>query len=486
MSRPFSSTSEPALHTALLQFIFPFSIKDGEDTTLIRHLQDDGYTRFFLDNKELEDAYYGDGYCVSHEMMERSYLPFAAHVLFPREKDADSFRRFSRVNDLSCVLEMTQESVPFRVLSTDIFLCPFQLGFLTIRVRLEEESLPFSTVMEFADRFRTLEDVSSWDSTAHIHCDGKLYEQVEDFVFRHLVDGLDNFMDSSEIHGAYFETLPFFVDERMLVQAFYGFERQDDADELTDELCFRASQLDGMDKHGNPYISASDPDYISEYCRGHVYNRWGPDTYYVTNDQTFCCLSRADGKIATRLANQMYGEYYYGLLLSLFHKIVLLKLANMHSRLRINHDNDEIETLIFLINKFSAKFYFLELISQSQGREIFFQLRKVYGNDALFDEVKSTLNDLFQYQDKYQAKRRDTLLFFLTVFTVISGIYGMNQVIEDLKGNIDWSKLQDYSVFEYIALFITFTGIAVSLVLTLRELWTGIRSRRRKRRYSQD
>ncbi|MFD1910247.1 hypothetical protein ACFTAO_50910 [Paenibacillus rhizoplanae] len=51
-------------------------------------------SRVFLDNKELENAYYGEGYCVSHEKMERSYLPFAAHVLFPREKDSDSFRRF--------------------------------------------------------------------------------------------------------------------------------------------------------------------------------------------------------------------------------------------------------------------------------------------------------------------------------------------------------------------------------------------------------
>src|SRR5690242_16024008 len=96
--------AEPTLHTALLQFIFPFSLKEGEDMNLIRQLAQDGFTRFFLNNKELEDAYYGEGYCVSHEKMERSYLPFAAHVLFPREKDRDSFRRFSRVNDLSCRL----------------------------------------------------------------------------------------------------------------------------------------------------------------------------------------------------------------------------------------------------------------------------------------------------------------------------------------------------------------------------------------------
>ncbi|OKP79096.1 hypothetical protein A3842_12885 [Paenibacillus sp. P3E] len=478
--------SEPTLHTALLQFIFPFSIKDGEDMKLIEHLTQEGFTRFFLDNKELEDAYYGEGYSVSHEKMERSYLPFAAHVLFPREKDKDSFRRFSRANHLPCRMDMPGQSVYFQVLSTDVFVCPFELGFLTIRVSIGEKHLPFSTVLEFADRFRTLEDVSFRDKLTSIHCHDRSFDQVEDFVFRNVVGGLEPFLDPSEINGAYFETLPFFVDERMLVQAFYGFDRQEDKEnEISMELLYRASQLDGMTLGGKPYISASDPGYIRDYCGEHCYSRWGPDTYYMTNEQTFCCLSLAESGVATQLINQMYGEYYYGLLLSIFHKIVLLKLANIHSRLRINHDVDEIENLIFMINKFSAKFYFLELISQSQGREIFFQLRKVYGNDALFDEVKMTLNDLFQYQEKFQAKRRDTLLMILTVFTVVSGIYGMNQVIEDLKGKIDWSKMLEYSPFEYLALFVAFTGIAVSIGLSLKQLWNGIRSRRRKRKRVQ-
>jgi Mg2+ and Co2+ transporter CorA len=74
----------------------------------------------------------------------------------------------------------------------------------------------------------------------------------------------------------------------------------------------------------------------------------------------------------------------------------------------------------------------------------------------------------------------------LTVFTVVSGIYGMNQVIEDLKAPIDWSKMTEYSPFEYLALFLTFTGIAVSIFMTLKELWNTIRRRRRKRYYSRE
>ncbi|WP_410513226.1 hypothetical protein PaeBR_01755 [Paenibacillus sp. BR2-3] len=476
-------SSEPVLQTALLQFIFPFSIKEGETKELGQQLEKDGFTRFYLNKRELEDAYYGEGYCVSHENMERSYMPFAAHVLFPRKNDKDSFHRFSRVDALDCLLEMPMNTLPFRVLSTDVFLCPFQLGFVTIRVELGGDKLPFSLALEFADRFRTLEDVSSKDTHTHIHCGNRIFKQVEDFIFNELTPGLRSFLDSSELSGAYFETLPFFVDERMLVQAFYEFE--EDA-ELDINIRYKASQIDGIDSKGQPYMSASDTDYIEKYCSSHSYNRWGPDTYYMTNEQTFCCMTRARHEVAVSLANEMYGEYYYGFLLSIFHKIVLLKLANMHSRLRIDNDYEQIENLIYSINRFSAKFYFLELISQSQGREIFFQLRKVYGNDALFGEVKMTLDDLFQYQDKFQAKRRDNLLMILTVYTVISGIYGMNQVIEDLKAKIDWKVMLEYSPFQYLALFVTMSGILVSLSLTLRELRRGIRNRRKKRLHRED
>ncbi|OBZ10587.1 hypothetical protein A8L34_18540 [Bacillus sp. FJAT-27264] len=474
-------STEPLLHTALLQFIFPFSIKQGASARLISELGKNGYTSFSLDKKELEDAYYGNEYCVSHEKMERTYLPFAAHVLFPQEDDEDSFRRFSRGNDLSCRMEMSQANVAFRVLSTDLFICPFQTGFVTLRVQIEEEKLPFSIALEFADRFRTLENVSVQDEQTVIHSGEQTFSQVEDFIFNYVAEGLKPFLDQSELNGAYFETLPFFVDERMLVQAFYGLEPEGVNDDIPLSMRYRASQLDGLDAAGRPYISASDPGYIEQYCEEHTYKRWGPQTYYMTNEQTFCCISRAERPLAIQLANQMYGEYYYGLLLSMFHKIVLLKLANMHSRLRINRDDDDIEDLIFYINKFSAKFYFLELISQSQGREIFFQLRKVYGNDALFDEVKQTLNDLFQYQVKYQSKRRDMLLMILTVFTVVSGIYGMNQVIDDLEGSIQWSKMLQYSLFQYFALVLTFSGIVISIILTVREIWNSIRSRRRKK-----
>ncbi|MFD2882271.1 hypothetical protein ACFTAO_50905 [Paenibacillus rhizoplanae] len=64
-------------------------------------------------------------------------------------------------------------------------------------------------MLEFADRFRTLEDVCYQDKHAFIHCQEKSFGRVEDFVFKNLVSGLEPFLDPAEIDGAYFETLPF-------------------------------------------------------------------------------------------------------------------------------------------------------------------------------------------------------------------------------------------------------------------------------------
>ena len=69
------------------------------------------------------------------------------------------------------------------------------------------------------------------------------------------------------------------------------------------------------------------------------------------------------------------------------------------------------------------------------------------------------------------------------MYTVVGGIYGMNQVIEDLKGRIDWSKMLEYSIFEYIALFTTLTGLVVgiglSFTLVVKWIRDGIRKRER-------
>lgn len=74
------------MKTALCQFIFPFSFKGECYAKLKETLLADGFTPFYLDKLELQDAYYGEGYHVSHPNMERYYLPIQAAYCFLTRK----------------------------------------------------------------------------------------------------------------------------------------------------------------------------------------------------------------------------------------------------------------------------------------------------------------------------------------------------------------------------------------------------------------
>lgn len=469
---------EKALKVALFQFLFPFSLNRDCQHSLKRQLKEDGFIPFSLRNLELETAFYGPGYRVSHLGMERYYLPFTNNVIFPHGESEEGFQRYSKRMDMVCTMESRQDAYNVKIHSVDVVLCPFDLGFITVRTELPCEGLTYTQALEFVSRFRVLQNVSEQDNRTRLVAGGRSFREVEEFIFQVLVPGMLPFLDKSELQESYFEKLPFFVDERMYVQGLISFA---DGAALTPEVLYRASRIDGMNPEGRPYISSTNMDYIRRYLDTHVYDRWGPNTYYVVEEMSFFCLTNEEPQITVSLANHMYGEYYYGLLINLFYKIVLLKLSNRYSHVQLDQNQEEIEELIRSITTFSAKYYFLEVVSQSQGKEIFIQLRNNLGSDELFSEVKKTLSDLYKYQENFTTKRSNYLLLILTIYTVISGIYGMNQVIEDLKAPIQWGKMLSYSVFEYLALLVTVTGIAIALGLGITTLVRLIKELRKRR-----
>lgn len=476
MNRP--ELVEKELKAALFQFLFPFSLNSDCQHDLKRQLKEDGYVPFSLRNLEMETAFYGQGYRVSHVNLERYYLPFTSNVIFPHKLTAEVFQRYSKRLDLDCVMRSQQLSLAMRIHSVDVVLCPFDLGFITVRVELPCDGMTYTRALEFASRFRELQNMKERDYEQRLEADGQSYDEVEEFILKLLVPGMMLYLDKSELKDSYFEKLPFFVDERMYVQGMISFA---DGSRLTEEDLYRASRVDGMNSQGKPYISSTSMDYIRGYLESHIYDRWAPDTYYVMEETSFFCLTDQPRELTTFLANQMYGEYYYGVLINLFYRIVLLKLSNRYSHVQLDQNPDEIQELIRSITTFSAKYYFLEVISKSQGKEIFIQLRNHLGSDELFADVKKTLLDLYKYQENLTAKRSNYLLLILTIYTVISGIYGMNQVIEDLKGPIDWSKFTSYSVFEYFALAVTFSGIIIALGLGFTTLYRLIKEMRKRR-----
>jgi hypothetical protein len=452
------------LKTAQCQFIFPFSIKPNKHHELRAQLKKDDYQPFYLNQADYEAAFYGEGYRVSHRSLERHYLPFTAGFLYPKRETDEGFHRYSRKMDICVKFRSPTHNFTFRIHSVDMIICPFDLGLMTIRTEILEKDLSYTQALDFAAQFRVLENLTDSREESSVTYCGREFKEVEDFVFEVLAKSILPYLDTEGVEGAYFETLPFFVDERMYVQAFFSFEE----DTIIENIdLYRAAHLDGVSHSGEPFVSAANDDYINNYCSSdRVYKRWAPNTHYVTAEHAFCCLTNRGPEECRRLANQMYGEYYYTVLLNLFHHIVLLKLSNRHSDVRVDKDNREIEYLIRSITDFSTRYYFIEVISQSQGKDIFLQLRNQFGNDRLFLDVEQTLSSLYQYQEKFSAKRNNYLLMILTIYTVISGIFGMNLVTEDLKGSTNWGKMfSSYGFFDYIALFVTLTGIIIAFGL---------------------
>jgi hypothetical protein len=453
---------EKKLDAALFHFIFPFSLNKDCQKSLKQQLEVDGFQYFSLENTDLETAFYGTYYRISHVNLERYYLPFTNNVIFPHNEDELGFRRYSKYVNKICTMKSGYQELEFIIQSVDVFLCPFDLGFITVRVEQSSNGLTFTDALEFANRFRVLQNMTPQDDEVQWVSGRDTFNEIEEFMFKVLVPGMLPFLDTEELGETYFAKLPFFVDERMYVQALFVF-KQDLP--ITAADLFRASHTDGINMEQKPYISSTNKEFINKYVEQHSYERWAPNTYYMMEETSFVSITNQTEDIAIKLGNHMYGEYYYALLINLFHKIVLLKLSNLYSHVRLGKNQDKIENLIRSITTFSAKYYFNEVVSQAQGKEIFIKLRKQFANEELYTDVKQTLADLYKYQDNFTSKRSNYLLLVLTIYTVISGIFGMNQVIEDLKGDINWEKMLDYSSFEYLALIVTFTGIIVALWL---------------------
>ncbi|WP_253186946.1 hypothetical protein [Paenibacillus sp. GP183] len=238
------------MNAALHQFIFPFSINNNAESEFKKQLILEQFIPFSLGDLEQENMFYGVNYRVSHHEMERYYLPFTNNVLFPHQTDDESsFQRYSKRYEISCELKMEHATFPFAIHSVDVTLCPFDLGFITIRTELDCEVINYSLALEFAKRFRVLQNMSKQDDKSYIQHQNVNYNEVEDFIFAVLVPDTMRFLDKENMSEVYFENLPFFIDERMFVESFFSLPKDS---EITLEDQYRAARTDGLKIRENP------------------------------------------------------------------------------------------------------------------------------------------------------------------------------------------------------------------------------------------
>ncbi|HWO98852.1 MAG TPA: hypothetical protein VNM45_21565 [Bacillus sp. (in: firmicutes)] len=478
MTKHFINIQPLRVRKAMPQFLFPFSVYKKEKQSLIKLLQKEGFEFYTLENEDLENAFYGKKFHVSHSSLDQYFLPYIEKMLFPQTVGEPGLSRFSKAVHHNCVLKTKQHEIPFSIHSVDIILCPFDIGIMTIRTEVNKDESDYSDILDFMNHFRVLEPKLAEQTEAEIVCCGERFKTVQNYIFSHLCPSIVPFIDQGERQSTYFGSLPYFVDERMYT---IGYTELEEKQELDDVNLFRTSQLNSYDEKGHLFVSAHNMDYIKNYVDKHVHKRWAPETYFTISDHAFSCLTFLSDTKAASIGNEWFGQSYYNLLLHFFYKIVLLKLTYEYSIINFEKDQDDVEKLIKSISVFSAKYLFSEISSRTEGQEFSQTFKDIFHINSLYKEVKETLSTLYQNQEKMADKRNNYLLLILTIYTVISGIYGMNLIIEDWKGKIDWTKLTTYSLFEYISFAVAVSGILLGIAMAIGAVFKLVKEFRKKR-----
>ena len=452
---------------ALFQFIFPFSLKSDISRPMADYLKELDFRLFHLKDSETENAYYGE-FRLNHREIDSCFLPLTANILFPIAQHDKGFQRYSKKVSVEGQLNTKRTAIPFKVHSIDIIACPFALAFLTIRV--EVQNLSFSQSIEFADRMRRIKgDSHQFD----IHLDGMTEQSLINVLVKRFCPHLFTFINNEEVL--------FLERENMFVQSLLSLK----GGELINPVdLYRFSTFCGYDPAGNPYVNANNLEFITHCLHGCTYERFGPTTNYYVQQNCFVGLTTTDITADSNSQSQrFYGFYYYSLLLTLFHKSVLLKIANSYSAIHIEKDKQEIEHLLYQVNSFMSNYFYTVYPLTSEGQEIFKLIRKELNIDHLYTNTKEILFSLVKYEDNNVAKKDSMLLLVLTLYTVICGIFSMNLFTHDLQGNIKWGHFKSYNPFEYFAVFIVFSGIIVVFTLAVQGLIQQYQNRKSQKKW---
>lgn len=350
----------------------------------------------------------------------------------------------------------------------------------TVRVQLASPGTELADVLDFMHHFRAVEPQLAEEQGMVIICpENGSHLSVRHLLFECLCPFLEKFILHDDKPNGHFGTLPYFEDKRMYVTAFL-FSQQDSL--ITDDQLYRMGALDGRLPNGQLFISANNPSYIQRCLDQSLHDRWAPNTYTVTTEHAFITVTNCLPEDMTRELSQYTGTHYYNFLLHYFYKIMLLRVSFEYSQIEWEKDEEYVKSLIKFITLFSAGYYSQEVSTRSEGKELTHMFRQAFNIDCLYKEVNTTLHELYKSQENHASDKMNMLLFILTIFTVISGIYGMNLVIEDWKSPSGWRQFSSYTFFEWISLVTALSGIGLSAYLVVTTFGKIMMSKLRRKK----
>lgn len=474
-----------SIEHSYMTFILPFNFLQSEKHSIAESLKQNGYTYFCLDKSGSHETaeYYGDNIVVEVQELEQYFFPYVEHKLFPSSISEKGFHRFTIDINKDYQLQIREKNHLFCMRSIDVILAPFGVAFLSLRIETKQiEDL--SDVLDFAQHFRAVESRLDENKGSTIIIPSSTEKlSIHDFIFNYLCPYLKPVILRDKKLKGYFGSLPYIEDERMFVSTFLLAK---EGEQITKEHQFRIGNLNGKTPDGKPFISSTNPKYIERSLSETLHDRWAPELYMLTTDHAFSTISnRPAAELSNELSHYM-GTHYYNLLLHYYYKIMLLRMSFEYSEIEWKKDEYYVKSLIKLITLFSSWYYFREISTRTEGKELSSLFRKTFNLDGLFKEVSDTLQQLYKSQENNRAGRVNTLLFILTIFTVISGIYGMNLVISDWEAPSGWKNYSTYTIFEWISLVTAVTGIGLSGYLIFTTFGRIFVQKRRNTKHTLD
>lgn len=437
-------------------FFFPLRLDKYKHKDLKEKIEQADFKLY--DESTASQLDYGDGEVDQYHRLRNYFMPYVEQKLFENQTNEECFLRFSK-NFLKD-FQLTSDGVdyPFSIASVDIILCPFSIVFLVIRTKHSENST-VSKTEEFIQRFRTLEKKQQFTGKEN---NTLLGDSTEHFIQTELIAELP-FLFRKQQNKRYSNSFDNFQDKKMIVNNFITFEKEHD-----DENLFHLNEGHGSHRYNElikPFVAV---EYIEAYLETHKFERYDKHLNYIQAQETgtITTFFREEDETWKFFKNYFNSAYYYQLIIHYFQSITLLTLSNEYAQVEWKKDQSYVRDLMKKISLFDARYRYTEISTYKEENELTRFLRRTLEINDKYDETIHSLNQLFTSQEQIADLKQNNLLFFLTMSTVITGVFGMNLVIEYWKNGISLKEIGDYSSMEYFVLIISMVSVGFAIVLT--------------------
>jgi hypothetical protein len=412
--------------------------------------------------------------------------------------------------------------IQFEWISSEIYTFSDDNAFLVIRLSLlenievKEESKQFNTIvhnepyhslgtwMKFVNRIR--QNYAKFDGQPHLEVISS--ENVSQGIFFEVLTKMLPIPNEVYISNLEASTIgdsnkaskkP---EYRIEANAFtHAFIQSDLSVDLSDSELYQIVHIDDYDGE-----SGGTSSFKQDFIQDKFYRRWeNLKTHYSAIDYGAVTITHSD---KTLYENQAYGDqrgnwefkgsgfpdilyqhhcrqYLFFILLQLYYREELQEIMGRYARIpNLDEEGNRekasrvLETY-YTLNQF---FFFDRITHEIQGMELWSFYQRVFGTKQLYHAVQQDMNELNQRLIERTQKVQEKKLNLLTVLAAITGMFGMNLVIQwfDMEKPFDFSmdNLKSYSYWikavVHIVVILTILRVLILVIDDFIKYFTNI------------